>query len=49
MRRELLEHGYAELAVTGAPAVAVDLLPPLHRDLFDLILIVQAQIEESCF
>lgn len=45
LRRELLEHGYAELAVTGAHAVAVDLLPPLHRDPFDRILIVQAQIE----
>lgn len=45
LRRELPEHGYAELAVTGAHAVAVDLLPPLHRDPFDRILIVQAQIE----
>ena len=45
LRRGLLEHGYAELAVTGAHAVAVDLLPSLHRDPFDRILIAQAQIE----
>ena len=45
LRRGLLEHGYAELAVTGVHAVAVDLLPPLHRDPFDRILIAQAQIE----
>ena len=45
LRRELLEHSYTELAVTGAHAVAVDLLPPLHRDPFDRLLIAQAQIE----
>ena len=28
LRRGLLEHGYTELAVTGAHAVAVDLLRP---------------------
>ena len=31
--------------MTGAHAVAVDLLPLLHRDPFDRILSVQAQIE----
>ena len=31
--------------MAGAHAVAVDLLPPLHGDPFDRILIVQAQIE----
>ena len=31
--------------MTGAHAVAVDLLPPIHRDPFDRILIAQAQIE----
>ena len=45
LRRGLLEHGYTELAVTGAHAVGVDLLPPLHRDPFDRLLIAQAQIE----
>lgn len=45
LRRGLLEHGYTELAVTGAHAVAVALLPPLHKDPFDRILIAQAQVE----
>ena len=34
-----------ELPVTGAHAVAVDLLPPIHKDPFDRILVAQAQIE----
>ncbi|MCY4488629.1 MAG: type II toxin-antitoxin system VapC family toxin [Deltaproteobacteria bacterium] len=45
LRRGLLEHGYTELAVTGAHAVAVVLLPPLHKDPFDRILVAQAQVE----
>ncbi len=45
LRRALLEHGHAELAVTGAHAVAVDLLPPIHGDPFDRLLVAQAQIE----
>ena len=45
LRRGLLENGYVELPVTGAHAAAVDLLPPIHTDPFDRILIAQAQIE----
>ena len=45
LRRGLLENGYTELPVTGAHAVAVDLLPPIHRDPFDRMLVAQAQIE----
>ena len=45
LRRGLLENDYTELAVTGAHAVVVDLLPPIHRDPFDRILIAQAQVE----
>ena len=45
LRRGLLENGYTELAVTGAHAVAVDLLPPIHRDPFDRVLVAQAQTE----
>ena len=45
LRRALLEHGYRELAVTGAHAAAVDLLPPIHRDPFDRLLVAQAQME----
>jgi len=45
LRRGLLENGYAELEVSGAHATAVDLLPPIHRDPFDRLLVAQAQIE----
>ena len=45
LRRGLLENGYAELAITGAHAVAVNLLPPIHKNPFDRIMVAQAQIE----
>ncbi len=45
LRRGLLENGYTELSVTGGHATAVDLLPPIHKDPFDRILVAQAQIE----
>ena len=45
LRRGLLDNGYSELAVTSAHAVALDTLPPLHKDPFDLILLAQAKVE----
>lgn len=45
LRRGLLENGYSELPVTGAHAVAGDLLPGIHRDPFDRMLVAQAQVE----
>jgi PIN domain nuclease of toxin-antitoxin system len=45
LRRGLLDNGYEELVVTGAHAVAVVTLPPLHKDPFDRILLAQAQVE----
>ncbi len=45
MRRGLIDNGYVELAVTGAHAVAIDLLPPLHKDPFDRMLVAQAIAE----
>ena len=45
LRRGLLDVGYTELAVTGVHAAAVDLLPPIHRDPFDRLLVAQAQVE----
>ncbi len=44
-RRGLLDNGYGELAVTSEHAVAVDGLPPIHKDPFDRILVAQAIIE----
>jgi len=45
LRRNLLEHDYRELPISGAHATAVDLLPAIHRDPFDRILVAQARIE----
>lgn len=45
LRRTLLDNGYLELRVTSEHAVALDSLPPLHKDPFDRMLIAQAMIE----
>jgi PIN domain nuclease of toxin-antitoxin system len=45
LRRALRDHGYGELPITAEHALAVDLLPPIHRDPFDRILVAQAVIE----
>jgi PIN domain nuclease of toxin-antitoxin system len=45
LRRALLDDGYDELPVLGSHAVALDSLPPIHRDPFDRILIAQAMVE----
>lgn len=42
LRRGLLDNGYTELPITSEHALAVDALPPIHRDPFDRILIAQA-------
>jgi PIN domain nuclease of toxin-antitoxin system len=43
--RMLPAHGYRELPITGEHAVAVDLLPTLHKDPFDRLLLAQARVE----
>ena len=43
--RMLLVNGYRELPVTSEHTVAVNDLPPLHKDPFDRILIAQARVE----
>jgi PIN domain nuclease of toxin-antitoxin system len=45
LRRGLLEHGWIELPVLGAHAVAVVGLPALHKDPFDRLLAAQALSE----
>lgn len=45
LRRGLLDHGYHELPITSAHAVAVEALPPLHKDPFDRLLVAQALVE----
>jgi PIN domain nuclease of toxin-antitoxin system len=45
LRRGLLDNGYLELAITGEHAVAIDGLPPLHKDPFDRLLVAQSMVE----
>ena len=45
LRRGLLDNGYAELAIGGEHALAVDSLQPIHKDPFDRLLVAQAQVE----
>jgi PIN domain nuclease of toxin-antitoxin system len=45
LRRSLFDNEYAELSMTGAHAVALGSLPPIHRDPFDRMLVAQAIAE----
>ncbi|MCY3913620.1 MAG: type II toxin-antitoxin system VapC family toxin [Chloroflexi bacterium] len=45
LRDGLLQHGYSELAIRSEHALAVGLLPVIHNDPFDRILMAQAQVE----
>ncbi len=45
LRRGLLDNGYLELPITSEHTVAVDGLPPLHKDPFDRILVAQSLVE----
>ncbi len=45
LRRGLVDNGYAELAVTGEHAIAIQDLPALHKDPFDRLLLAQARTE----
>ncbi len=45
LRRGLLDNGYIELPIAGKHAIAIDHLPPIHKDPFDRVLIAQATVE----
>lgn len=45
LRRGLLDNGYEELSILSEHAVAVDTLPPIHKDPFDRMLVAQAIVE----
>ena len=45
LRRALLDNGYDELAIGSEHVVAIDNLPPVHKDAFDRALVAQAQVE----
>ena len=41
-RRGLLDNGYHELSIQSEHAVAIETLPPIHKDPFDRLLVAQA-------
>jgi PIN domain nuclease of toxin-antitoxin system len=45
LRRGLLDNGYGELPIFSEHAVAIETLPPIHKDPFDRILVAQATVE----
>jgi PIN domain nuclease of toxin-antitoxin system len=45
LRRGLIDNGYRELPIVSEHAVAIDALPPIHKDPFDRLLIAQATVE----
>lgn len=47
LRRGLLDAGYGELEVSGEHVLAVERLPPLHKDPFDRLLLAQSGVEEA--
>jgi len=45
LRRGLLDNGYNELPIISDHVVAIEDLPPIHKDPFDRILVAQATVE----
>ena len=45
LRRGLIDNGYHELPILSEHVLAIDALPPIHKDPFDRLLIAQAMIE----
>jgi PIN domain nuclease of toxin-antitoxin system len=45
LRRGLLDNSYSELPIGSEHAVAIDSLPPIHKDPFDRMLVAQAMVE----
>ena len=45
LRRGLVDNGYDEVPITSRHVVAIDSLPPIHKDPFDRILVAQAMVE----
>jgi PIN domain nuclease of toxin-antitoxin system len=45
LRRGLIDNGYRELPILSEHAIAIDVLPPIHKDPFDRLLIAQAMVE----
>jgi PIN domain nuclease of toxin-antitoxin system len=45
LRAVLLSRGFREISVTAEHVLAVDQLPPIHRDPFDRLLLCQTLVE----
>jgi len=45
LRRGLLDNDYSELPILSDHVVAIESLPPIHRDPFDRVLVAQATVE----
>ncbi len=45
LRRGLLDNGYGELPIVSDHVVAIESLPPIHKDPFDRILVAQAAVK----
>ena len=45
LRRGLLDNGYSELPIVSDHVVAIESLPPIHKDPFDRLLVAQAAVE----
>jgi PIN domain nuclease of toxin-antitoxin system len=45
LRRDLLDNGYLELPLLSQHTLAVQELPPIHKDPIDRLLIAQAMVE----
>lgn len=45
LRRGLLDNGYSELPIRSDHVIAIESLPPIHKDPFDRILVAQATVE----
>jgi PIN domain nuclease of toxin-antitoxin system len=45
LRRALLDNGYSELPIASEHVVAINGLPPIHKDPFDRVLVAQATVE----
>ena len=44
LRRGLLDNGYSELPILSDHVVAIQSLPPIHKDPFDRLLVAQATV-----
>ena len=47
LRQGLLDNGYQELLITSQHALSTEMLPQIHKDPFDRLLLAQATMEQA--